>query len=61
VSHTKKIQIADLIKLGKTTKEIADLLVVSTRAIEFHRENIRAKLGLKNQPVNFRTQLMSFE
>ncbi len=56
----KEIQIADLIKLGKTTKEIAELLNLSTSAIKFHRENIRAKLGLKDQPINLRTHLLSF-
>ncbi len=56
----KEIQIADLIKLGKTTKEIAELLNISMSAIQFHRENIRAKLGLKNEPINLRTHLLSF-
>ena len=62
-SHTaltpREIQVADLIRNGKTSKEIAELLNLSTRAIEFHRENIRAKLGLKNRPANLRSHLMT--
>lgn len=42
----KELQIANLIRDGRSTKEIAELLHVSARAIVFHRQNIRAKLGL---------------
>ncbi|MDY6988489.1 MAG: LuxR C-terminal-related transcriptional regulator [Thermodesulfobacteriota bacterium] len=55
----REIQIAALIKEGKTSKEIAELSNVSTRAIEFHRDNIRAKLGLKNKKANLRSSLLS--
>jgi DNA-binding CsgD family transcriptional regulator len=55
----REIQVADLIRIGKTSKEIAELFNLSTKAIEFHRENLRAKLGLKNKPVNLRSHLMS--
>jgi PAS domain S-box-containing protein len=54
-----ELQIANLIKHGKTTKEIAELLSLSKRTINFHRENIRNKLGLKNQKVNLRSHLMT--
>ena len=47
-----EIQVADLLRLGKRTKEIAALLKVSTSAIAFHRNNIRAKLGLTRTPKN---------
>ncbi|MFA4915542.1 MAG: PAS domain S-box protein [Syntrophales bacterium] len=53
----KEIQITSLIKDGKTTKEIAELLDISTRAIEFHRDNIRTKLQLKNRKTNLRSYL----
>jgi DNA-binding CsgD family transcriptional regulator len=54
-----EMKIADLIKRGKTTKEIAVFLNTSTRAIEFHRANLRQKLGLKNKRANLRSHLLS--
>ena len=47
-----EIQVADLLRLGKRTKEIAALLKVSPSAIAFHRNRIRAKLGLTRKPMN---------
>jgi len=55
------LQIALLIKEGKSTKEIADVMNLSTKTIEFHREKIREKLGLKNKKVNLRSFLSNIE
>ena len=57
----KEIQIANFIKKGITTKEIAKTMGVSIKTIEFHRNNIRNKLGLKDGKANLRTRLLSFE
>ena len=56
-----EIQIAEFIKQGKTTKEIAGLLNLSYRTICFHRQNIRNKLILNNKKVNLKTFLLSFK
>ena len=54
----KEIQIANLVKEAKTTKEIAWLLHSSPRTIETHRKNIRKKMGLKKKK-NLRTRLLT--
>ena len=55
----KEIQVAGLVKEGKTTKEIAELMISTTDAIEFHRKSLRKKLGLKNTKSNLRSYLLS--
>jgi PAS domain S-box-containing protein len=56
----QEVQIADLIKQGKINKEIAQIMGLSQKTIEFHRTNIRKKLRLTNRKANLRTYLMSY-
>lgn len=48
----REIEIVHYIKQCKTSKEIAELLDLSVRTIEFYRENIRKKLRLVNEKKN---------
>lgn len=56
-----EIRVANLVKEGKTNKEIAALLCLSKNTILFHRYNIRSKLGLKNKKINLRSHLLSYD
>jgi len=52
----REIQIAYLIKDGKTTKEIATALGITEGSIATHRKNIRKKLGM-DRTSNLQSQL----
>jgi DNA-binding CsgD family transcriptional regulator len=54
-----EIQVANLVKHGKTSKDIAALLHLSAETIDTHRKNIRRKLGIRREKTNLRTFLAS--
>lgn len=59
---SRELQIAALIKEGKTSKEIAETLFITLKTVEYHRANIRKKMGLNDDPggrMNLRAFLNS--
>jgi len=54
-----EMQVAQLVKLGMTSKEIASVLAVSKECVDFHRNNLRKKLGLNKQKTSLRNHLWS--
>ncbi len=57
----RELQVANLIKEGKTTKEIAEFMNISLPTVEIHRHHIREKLGLNKKKSNLRTYLASLK
>ena len=56
---SKEITIANMIKNGCDSKEIANLLHLSLKTVETHRKNIRRKLGITKSHENLYTCLTS--
>ncbi len=54
-----ELEIAKLVIQGKTTKAIAGILNTATSTVDFHRNNIRRKVGIRSARVNLRTYLTS--
>ena len=57
----REIDVAALVREGKTSKEIAELLTISVSGVDFHRKQIRNKLGLTNEKSNLRSYLLSLQ
>ncbi len=55
----REIQVANLIKEGKSTKEIAEFFSISPSAVNICRHRIRNKLGLNKQKTNLQSYLSS--
>lgn len=53
----KEAQVAQLIKAGQSSKEIASSLRISLRSVFFHRNNIRKKLNINKKKTNLRSFL----
>jgi DNA-binding CsgD family transcriptional regulator len=56
----REIEVAELIRKGKSSKEIGEMLYISPSAVNFHRLNIRKKIGIKSTKQNLQVVLKSF-
>jgi len=55
----QELQVATLVKDGRSSKEIAEILSISETTVHFHRKNLRRKFGIKSRATNLRSYLMS--
>lgn len=56
-----EIEVAQMVMAGKTTKDIAYIMSRETSTIDFHRNNIRKKLGIESRSSNLRRHLLSLQ
>ena len=57
----QEIEVANLVRNGRSSKEIADIMGLSVAGIDFHRKRLRQKLGLANTKKNLRSFLLTLE
>lgn len=52
-----EMQVANMVKQGKRSKEIAEIMHLSPGTVNIHRKNIRKKLEISHQKTNLQTLL----
>jgi DNA-binding NarL/FixJ family response regulator len=55
----KELQVANLVKEGRTTKEIAEMMGICAGAVSLHRNHVRNKLGINSKKINLQSYLSS--
>jgi PAS domain S-box-containing protein len=55
----REMEVANHVIEGKTSKEVAGILMLSPRSVEVHRQAIRKKLGISGKKINLRSHLQS--
>ena len=54
-----EVKVAEFIRMGMSSKDIANSLEITQKTVENHRNNLREKLGLRNKGVNLQVFLMN--
>lgn len=55
----REVEIANLIKNGMSSKDIVNMLNISFKTVETHRNRIRKKLGITRKDINLNTYLQT--
>ncbi len=56
----REVQIAEMIRQGKSSKDIALVFNLSVGTVDFYRNNLRKKLGIRNRKISLRNYLLTF-
>lgn len=54
----RELEVVNLVKLGYSSRKIAELLDVAEQTVAFHRKNIRKKIGFTEKSQNLRSHLI---
>ncbi|WP_028581689.1 PAS and helix-turn-helix domain-containing protein [Desulfogranum japonicum] len=57
----QELEVATMVRQGKSSQDIADMLNVSVATVSFHRKKLRHKLGISKTGTNLRTYLLSLQ
>ncbi len=57
----QELEVSLLVRQGKSSQEISDILNISVATVSFHRKKLRKKLGLNDRSQNLRTYLLSLK
>jgi DNA-binding CsgD family transcriptional regulator len=57
----RELEVAEMVRNGYSSKEIAERLHISPKAVAFHRGNLRKKLGIKSRRESLRVRLLALD